>query len=204
MMQGMLNAMRLQAMMQGQSRIATRLGTILGYDSANYCAKVMIQPENIESGWLPIASPWVGNGWGIFAPPADGDVVIITFQEEDFSAGIITQRLFTDSARPLNVPVGEFWLVHQSGSLLKFHNDGSVELTSNKNLTVTVGGDMNATVTGALTATVTGKATISGSEVDLLGGSSTAPVNGIVQGDCICAFTGSKHMMTSAKVKGSM
>lgn len=194
MMQGMLNAMRLQAMLEGQSHISSRLATVSNTDPANYSAKVMIQPENIESGWLPIATPWVGNGWGIFAPPSAGDVVIITFQEEDFSAGIITQRLFTDNARPLNVPSGEFWLVHQSGSLLKFHNDGSVELTSNKNLTVTVGGDMNASVTG--------KATINASEVDLVGTGGT-PL-GVVQGACTCAFTGAPHVMVSAKVKGSL
>lgn len=203
MMQGLLNAMRLQAMLAGGSRVSTLMGTVKGYNPANYCAKVMIQPENIESGWLPIASPWVGNGWGMAAPPTDGDVVTVVCQEGDINAGIISLRLFGDNARPPSVqsggtttyaPSGEFWLVHQSGSLLKFHNDGSVELTSNKNLTVTVGGDMNATVTG--------KAVITASEVDLVGSGGTA--KGIVQADCVCAFTGSPHPMVSGKVKGSL
>jgi phage baseplate assembly protein gpV len=135
-MQGLLNAMRLQAMLAGEGRISMRLGTVRGYDSKNHCAKVIIQPENIESGWLPIASQWVGNGWGIFAPPTDGDVVMVTCQEDDFNAGIISLRLFNDGARPLDVPSGELWLVHQSGSCLKFHNDGTVELTSHGALTV--------------------------------------------------------------------
>lgn len=136
MMQGMMNAMRLQSMLAGEGRVSTRLGTVRGYNSADYCAKVMIQPENIETGWLPIASPWVGNGWGMFSPPTDGDVVMVTFQEDDFTAGIISMRLFNDGARPLNVPGGEFWLAHKSGSLLKFHNDGSVELTAAAGLVI--------------------------------------------------------------------
>lgn len=157
MMQGLLNAMRMQAMLAGNSRVSTLMGTVKGYNPANYCAKVMIQPENIESGWLPIASPWVGNGWGLVAPPTDGDVVAVVCQEGDINAGIISLRLFNDNARPPSVqsggtktyaPSGEFWLAHQSGSLLKFHNDGSVELTVNTNLAATVGGNLNASVTG--------------------------------------------------------
>lgn len=135
-MKGILNAMRLQAMMQGESKVSMRLGTVRGYDSTNFTAKVMLQPENIETGWLPIASPMVGNSWGMFAAPSAGDLVMVNFQEEDINAGIITMRLFTDDSRPLNVPEGEFWLVHKSGSLLKFHNDGTVELTSAGTLTV--------------------------------------------------------------------
>lgn len=157
MMQGLLNAMRLQAMLAGGSRVSTLMGTVKGYNPAHYCAKVMIQPENIESGWLPIASPWVGNGWGMAAPPTDGDVVTVVCQDGDINAGIISLRLFGDNARPPSAqsggtttyaPSGEFWLVHQSGSLLKFHNDGSVELAANTNLTATVGGNLNANVTG--------------------------------------------------------
>lgn len=195
MMQGLLNAMRMQAMLAGNSRVSTLMGKVKGYDPANYCAKVIIQPQNIETGWLPIASPWVGNGWGMVAPPTDGDIVMVVCQEGDINAGIISLRLFGDDARaPSGAPSGEFWLMHKSGSLLKFHNDGSVELTSNKNLTVTVGGDMNANVTG--------KAIITASEVDLIGTGGAA--KGIVQGDCVCAFTGAAHSMVSAKVKGSL
>lgn len=128
--------MRLQSMLAGEGRISSRLATVISYDSKNHSAKVMIQPENVESGWLPIASQWVGNGWGIFAAPSPGDVVIVTFQEDDFTAGIITSRLFNDTSRPLDVASGELWLVHQSGSLLKFHNDGTVELTSAGALTI--------------------------------------------------------------------
>ena len=159
----LLNAMRAQAMLASNGRAAVRLGIVSSYDHANYCAKVRIQPEDVETGWLPVTSPWIGNGWGMFAPPTPGDMVEVQFQEDNFEAGFIVGRFFNDKDRPLDVPAGEFWLVHKSGSFLKFHNDGTVELNSNGTLTSTapqwnhtgpvrVTGDM--TVTGNIVATI--------------------------------------------------
>lgn len=127
-MNGLFNAMRLQAQLANQSRAAVRIGTISSYNPANYAAKVLLQPEGTETGWLPIASFQVGNGWGIFSPPSIGDMVEVQFQEDSSEAGLICGRFFNDTDRPLSVPSGEFWLVNQSGSKLKFHNDGTVEL----------------------------------------------------------------------------
>jgi uncharacterized protein involved in type VI secretion and phage assembly len=128
--------------MATSGNISTRIGKIVNYIPQDHSATVKIFPEGWEdptaniTGYLPIASQFVGNGWGMFAAPTNGDLVIVTFQEDDINSGIITQRLFSDDSRPLNVPSGEFWLVHKSGSLLKFHNDGTVELTSSGALTI--------------------------------------------------------------------
>lgn len=174
MMAGLLNAIRAQASMAGNGRAAVRIGIVSSYDHANYCAKVRIQPEDTETGWLPVVSPWVGNGWGMFAPVTPGDVVEVQYQEDSFDAGFVCQRFFNDGIRPLDVQSGEFWLVHQSGSCLKFHNDGSVDLTSRTNLTATVGGNLAATVTGNATLTAanatvqaTGTATIQAASIIL-------------------------------------
>lgn len=129
-MNELLNIMRMQAAMQGGNRASTRIATVSSYDPENYCAKVIIQPDDVETGWLPVTSPWVGNGWGLFAPPAVGDMVEVQFQEGSIEAGFIVGRFYNDKDRPLATPGGEFWLVHKSGSLLKFHNDGSVELVA--------------------------------------------------------------------------
>jgi phage baseplate assembly protein gpV len=134
-MNRLLNVMRMQAQMQAGGSAQTRIGIVDSYDPANYCAKVRIQPEDTVTGWLPVLSPWVGNGWGFFAPPSVGDLVEIQYQEDDFNAGFVCQRFYNDSARPLPVVPGEFWLVHQSGSCLKFHNDGSIEMIAASNLT---------------------------------------------------------------------
>ncbi|WP_435018502.1 phage baseplate assembly protein V [Tundrisphaera sp. TA3] len=130
MMHEMLNIARREAERVMAQRSGVRIGVVTGYDPENYCAKVEIQPERVETGWLPISTPWSGNGWGEYCPPTPGDVVDVHFQEGGKEAGFIGNRHYGDRFRPLAVPSGERWTVHQSGSCLKFHNDGSVEISS--------------------------------------------------------------------------
>lgn len=163
MLHQLLNTMRQQADMAGGARAMVRHGIVSGYDPGSYCAKVRVMPEDRETGWLPIVSPWIGNGWGLFAPPSVGDAVEVQFQEDDAEAGYVCQRFFNDSDRPLTVQSGEFWLVHQSGSLMKFHNDGTVELHANTAINSSAPvwnhtGPVN--ITGDVT--ITGNETVSG------------------------------------------
>jgi uncharacterized protein involved in type VI secretion and phage assembly len=129
-MRALLNAMRQQATQAMGERAMTRLGEIKSYDPGNYTVRVIIQPDGNLTGWIPLLSPWVGNGWGMFCPPTIGDLVEVQYQECDHDAPIACMRFFNDKNRPLSVPSGEFWLVHKSGSLLKFHNDGSIEVSA--------------------------------------------------------------------------
>lgn len=103
--------------------------------------KVIIQPENVITGWLPVSSYWVGNGWGMFAPLSIGDLVEVHFQEGSFEAGIINMRFFNDVARPLNVLSGEFWLQHKSGAYFKLLNNGNATFSDGHGATVTLNGD---------------------------------------------------------------
>ena len=50
---------------------APRCGLVASFNPQTYCAKVMIQPENTLTGWLPILSSWVGPGWGLRGAAAD-------------------------------------------------------------------------------------------------------------------------------------
>lgn len=156
MMQALLNAMRAQASLAANGEAKVRLATVSSYDEDNYCAKVLIQPEGTETGWMPVASAWVGDGWGLFAPPSIGDQVEVQYQEGSFESGFVGKRLYSDEARPLPVPSGEFWLVHKSGSFLKFRNDGNVEVHTANDLVATVTGNLNAEVQGNATATIGG------------------------------------------------
>jgi phage baseplate assembly protein V len=139
----------------------TRHGLVSSYDPNNYAVKVRLQPDDTETGWLPLKSIFIGNGWGLFCPPTIGDAVEVDFQEGSVEAGSVGWRFFNDEDRPVSCPAGSFWLLHQSGSGLKFNADGSVELTAHTNLTATVGGDLIANITGKMTATA--------SEFDLTG-----------------------------------
>lgn len=153
-MSSMLNAMHAAAARQSGDRAATRLGTVSSYDPGAYCVKVLLQPEGTETGWLPIKSAWVGNGWGLFAPPSIGDQVEVQFQEDGGEAGLAGGRLYNDEDRPLPVPSGEFWIVHESGSLLKFKNDGTVELASAAAMAVTAPGGLNIVANVVITGTL--------------------------------------------------
>src|SRR6185312_1840970 len=155
LMDKLLNIQRREAM-RAMSQIAmTRIGIVTSYDPDNYAAKVLLQPEGYETGFLPIATPWAGGQWGMFCPPTAGGVVDVHFQEGGKQAGFIALRHYGDEFRPLPVPSGEFWLVHKSGSSLKFLNDGTIAMNAQTSVNVTapefnLEGDMN--VTGIITA----------------------------------------------------
>jgi phage baseplate assembly protein gpV len=152
-MDGMTNAMRREAERVMAQLARTRVGIVSAYDENTYSAKVRIQPEDVETGWLPIATSWVGNGWGEYNPPSIYDVVEVRFQEGGKEAGMVGLRHFGDQFQPLPVPSGESWKVHKSGSFLKFKNDGSVELHAAGDLNATVEGQANLTVGGNVSAT---------------------------------------------------
>lgn len=138
MIDNLLNQIRAHAQMAQGEKTGSRIGIVTAYDPNKYSVKVKMWPDTQESlGWIPLASTYIGNGWGLVAAPSIGDQVIIAFDREDQDAGVVTGRFFTDVEQPPAAPSGDFWLVHKSGSLLKFHGDGSVELKANTTITYT-------------------------------------------------------------------
>lgn len=110
---------------QGQ----TRIGTIVSVNADTYQARVMLQPENVQSGWLPVAAAMVGGGWGIVSPPTVGEQVVIEPQEGDAEHGIITGRVFSTKQQPpktytdqydqgstTSAQPGEFAIVNSDGT----------------------------------------------------------------------------------------
>jgi hypothetical protein len=114
----------------------SRWGIVQNYDPARYAARVLLMPEEILTGYLPMGSPWVGDEWGFFAGPSVGDAVEVHFQQGSKGAGYIGSRFYTAKSPPVAVPSGEFLLAHQSGSLIHLANDGSVTITANTNMTL--------------------------------------------------------------------
>jgi uncharacterized protein involved in type VI secretion and phage assembly len=109
-----------------------RMATISSYNAATHAVKVTFQGvgdnDVIETGWLPLGAVGVGNGFGVLSAPNIGDMVMIGFTDGSNAAPKITGRFFSNVNVPPTVPAGETWVVHKSGSLLKFHNDGTVEM----------------------------------------------------------------------------
>jgi uncharacterized protein involved in type VI secretion and phage assembly len=159
-----------------------RTGTITSYDPAKHAVKVQIQPEGVEvAGWIPLGAAGVGNGFGIVCGPNMGDMVQVTFDSASPNAPRITGRFFSNVNVPPNVPSGETYIVHQSGSFLKFHNDGSVEMNAAAGATYaatshTFTGPVTMNDTALVKKTITGQGGIAVSGDNGTGNAST--VNG--------------------------
>jgi len=141
------NAIRLQALRAMSGDAAARMGLITSYDPANFAVRVQLQPEGFTTGWLPLCTPWVGNGWGMFCAPSINDMVTVHFLGGDLDSGFAESRIFNDVDRPLSVPSGEFWLVHASGAFFKLTNDGKATFSDAHGASVALNGD--GTITSA-------------------------------------------------------
>lgn len=122
----LINAMKGHVMAMLATQPKARYGLVQSFDPATYTARVMIQPENQLSGWLPVLTQWVGNGWGLFAPPSPGDQVKLVPQENSGQSYAIVGGVFSLADQPLPAPSGEFWLVHAKGQYIKLLNDGTL------------------------------------------------------------------------------
>ncbi len=123
-----LNTIKAHASALDRGAGQPRFGTVTSVDPSRPAARVALQPENVMTGWLPVLSPWVGNGWGLACVPSPGDQVLVIAQEGDSDHGVIVGRAWSDQSRTPQAPVGELWLVHQTGSFLKLCNDGTIQM----------------------------------------------------------------------------
>lgn len=124
----LINALKSHAWSLDHTGGQVKFGTVTSVDYQTAMARVQIQPDGVLSGWLPMLSHWVGNGWGMVCPPNPGDQVLLIPQEGDIEQGIIVGRAFSNGQRPPVAPGNEFWLVHQTGSFLKLCNDGTIRM----------------------------------------------------------------------------
>lgn len=132
-MQDMLNAMRREAERVGANIAHPRMALVSSYNPDTYQVKVQMQPENYESGWMPLASPGVGSGFGVFVPPAIGDQVVIIHQEGNSGSPVAMAGVYNDTDRPVvqgigGCPANEIRIVHKSGARLRMLSDGTIEI----------------------------------------------------------------------------
>ena len=94
MLDRLTNAVKAHAAGLDNSSGQAKFGTVssVNYETGN--ARVVIQPDGVLSGWLPIRSHWVGNGWGMICPPNPGDQVLLVPQEGDGEQGVIIGRTY--------------------------------------------------------------------------------------------------------------
>jgi len=123
-----MNALKMQSHGMDQTQGRPRFATVASVDPTSATARVLLQPEGVLTGWLPILSSWAGAGWGMVCPPSPGDQVLVVGQEADAENGVIVGSAFSSKQPPPTVPAGELWLVHASGSYLKLQSDGTVRV----------------------------------------------------------------------------
>ena len=158
---------------------APRYGIVASYDPNTYRATVVLAPstdgETPQTGYLPVLTGYMGNGWGMAAPLQKGDQVIVLFMQNHPDQGVVLGRIHDQSHAP---PVradgnpalaGEIVLRHQTGSLVQLTNDGNVAVIGEQAVSVQTpalnisgigGGDCAVSITGTVTAT--GEGTFNG------------------------------------------
>ncbi len=140
--QEFLNVIRMHASIANNNVWTSSVGIVTGYDQVNHLVTVQIHPADedtpaLQTGWIPFASQWIGNSWGLFVGPGIGDLCSVHYQEGDLQSAYATGFFFNDNARPLSVPSGEFWLVHKTGSSLKVTNDGKLLINGQVEVDIT-------------------------------------------------------------------
>jgi hypothetical protein len=156
-------------------RALPRIGIVTSYDPEKFMAKVMIMPEEVETGWLKIKSSHVGRGVGIgvYIGPEIGVQAVVQHQEGAHDSGYISGFL-NDDEEDLPPPSpgvlsGEIHVLHKSGSLLKFTKDGDVLVTSHRDLIAHVTRDLAVTVDGKADVTCAGQLVVHCDDINLGG-----------------------------------
>ncbi|HZT90251.1 MAG TPA: hypothetical protein VFA12_20090 [Stellaceae bacterium] len=113
-----------------------RHSLVNAFDPKTWSAKYAIQPEGVVTGWSPMHAPWVGDGYGFFAPPAvgpdQGDQIFHAFPQFGANEGFGVTRAWDarkkipDAVKQLQA--GELMLIDKQGSMYSMTKDGSLTL----------------------------------------------------------------------------
>lgn len=135
------------------------IGIIQSVDPLRHLARVTVQPDNVLSGWLPLATPVIG--WQML--PAIGSQAVIVPRDGDKRNGVIVAYAYSNPNPPPQVPNApgggnvplagtEQVLTGPGGSALRFCADGSVYVQGALKLAGNVSVTGNITATGSITA----------------------------------------------------
>lgn len=145
-MRNWIEAVKLHSAAHSMAMGQPRHGTITSVDPVNHAVKVMIEPDGIESGWIPDAVIAAG-GLKIACPSEVGTQVIVVPVEGDAEHPIVIGRIFDTVIMPPVSPAtsqpvqaGEIGIFLDGGTYLHLTQRG-----------ILIGGDI--TINGSVTAT---------------------------------------------------
>jgi phage baseplate assembly protein V len=155
-----------------------RVGTVDSLDAPN--AKVRVKIGDLTTAALPWFTRRAGADRDWWAPSV-GEQVMVLSPGGDLSQGVALPAL-NRTAYPAPASSADKHRVdYADGGFSEYDRS-----------------------TGALTISAEALATLIGKGTIEFKGAASAPVKGIVQGDCLCVVTGAPHPMISATVKGSL
>ena len=154
-MNHLMNMMAMRSSMAQSAFTGTRQGVITAYDPVEYAIKVTLQPTGEETGWIPLGTPWAGAGWGFAAGPMIGAEVEINFDSGTVGVGMAGSQFYNNEDRCPGPPSGELWIVHQSGSLLKFLNSGAIVIQDKAGSAFSLNGDGTSSHNASAGMTIT-------------------------------------------------
>jgi phage baseplate assembly protein V len=115
------------------------LGIISSVNPTDYTVKVILQPEELETGFIPYCTPFYG--W--VAPPVGGEQCLVLFERGNNNVPVAALLLYWNNHRAPGVASdgdtlgGEILLKHSSGSYVKLSNDGKISINGNVEIDVT-------------------------------------------------------------------
>jgi phage protein D len=133
------------------------IGVVTDVDDSRKLGRVKVQfqwlSDDYVSDWARVTMPGAGPSRGLVWLPEVGDEVLVAFEHGDVRRPIVLGGLWngTDTAPPFGVPNGQpnaRAFVSLKGHKIVFHddNDGSIELTSGKGLSIVLD-DVNNKIT---------------------------------------------------------
>lgn len=148
----LVNALAMRSAAMDAQTGQHRWGTVQSVDPVRYVAKVLLQPESVLTGWLPILSPWVGSGFGAVSPPVQGQQVGVIADNGDHEHGIIIGGTWSQSSaapQPPSTPgganaavkPGEWAAFAQNGNYVRLSADGSVLFVNQQGMSVLMSAD---------------------------------------------------------------
>jgi phage baseplate assembly protein gpV len=166
------DAMRRQALLAAGTLAGEKDGTITSYDPNAYAVKVMIQPDGYETGWIPLPSVFVGNGYGAYFGPEIGQAVSVTFADGDKDNGRISKFFFNNVEVPIKSPnavqSGEILLQDKAGNMIRWSPvQNKLIITANKEADLNVGTNLDVAIQGNATITVTGNINLTAAGGDI-------------------------------------
>ncbi len=140
------------------ARGGIRYGTVQSYDPTTYTVKVMIQPDGVMTGWVPLPAVGVGAN-AVVAGPNIGDQVIIGAMEGQGEQYVVLSRIFDSVGYPPTsvgtgkpVQSGEVGIFSPGGAYLQFSGGMIYASCTTLALTGTLAVTGKITATGDVTA----------------------------------------------------